>query len=64
MSNPARSMRMECDGFWSIGEHRSLAKNFIMGIDPQQILPITDLIGTDATYIRGDQWKDALFAYH
>lgn len=44
-------------------EYRTLAGNFILGIDPQRILPITDLIGTDASYSRGGQWKGTLFAY-
>ncbi|HJN17783.1 MAG TPA: hypothetical protein QGH10_19950, partial [Armatimonadota bacterium] len=43
--------------------YRSLAGNFSLGIDPQQILPITDLIGTDASYIRGHEWLKTIFAY-
>ncbi len=47
----------------SAREYRTLAVNFIVGIDPQQIDPITDLIGTDASYLRGGTWKGTLFAY-
>ena len=43
--------------------YRSLAESFVLGIDPQRILPITDLIGTDASYIRGHEWVKTLFAY-
>ena len=43
--------------------HRSLAQCFVVGTDPRQILPITDITGLDASYIRGVNWKDTLFAY-
>lgn len=44
-------------------EWRTLAQNFILGIDPQRTLPITDLIGTDPSYIRSGYWVGTLFAY-
>ena len=44
-------------------EYRTLADNYLMGIDPEQILPITDLIGTDASYTRGVMWKGTIFSY-
>lgn len=43
--------------------YRTLADNFLLGIDPEKILPITDTIGTDASYVRGSYWKSTLFAY-
>jgi hypothetical protein len=43
--------------------HRSMAQCFVVGTDPQQILPITDLIGLDGSYIRGYNWLDTLFVY-
>ncbi|MHB1456012.1 MAG: beta-galactosidase [Armatimonadota bacterium] len=44
-------------------EYRTLADNYLMGINPELILPITDLIGTDASYTRGVMWKGTIFSY-
>ena len=43
--------------------YRSLSEHFRYGIDPQQILPITDLLGTDGSYVRGATWQSTLFVY-
>lgn len=58
---PALLTQIKC--VLSSREYRGLIDNFILGIDPQKILPITDFIGTDASYIRGNQWKGTLFSY-
>ncbi|MHB0998369.1 MAG: beta-galactosidase [Armatimonadota bacterium] len=44
-------------------EYRTLADNYILGIDPEKIIQKTDLIGTDASYTRGVMWKGTLFSY-
>jgi hypothetical protein len=43
--------------------HRSLAQCFVVGTDPQKMITITDLIGLDGSYTRGNNWKDTLFSY-
>jgi hypothetical protein len=43
--------------------HRSLAQCFVVGTDPQRIITITDIIGLDGSYTRGNNWKDTLFSY-
>ncbi len=50
-------------GCFSSYSERTLAANFINGTDPQQIITIPDLIGTDDSEIRGDTWVGTLFQY-
>ncbi len=60
----------QCPGFlvhlkgdFSSYSETTLAANFINGTDPQQIIPIMDLIGTDDSEIRGSTWIGTLFQY-
>ena len=58
---PGKYTHVKC--ILSSREAKTFAQDFVLGIDPQKTLPVTDIIGTDASYIVGDTWKGTLFAY-